>query len=159
MNNYFCRAPLESFVLKLWGKFESGIISKSRVDRQQLYWELQCKRSRGNFSKRIKQYPQLFLLFTLIVYKNADEWYIEWHRVTTGDNKWYNEWQRMATNDKESYNEWQKVIQRMTNSDNEWQWVVILANFLFFFREESINRHVKENPLNLEEDLEDDLLN
>ena len=70
-------------------------------------------------------------------------------RVTTCGNKWYNEW----------YNEWQRVVQRVATSDNEWQWMVISANFLFFFREESTNRHPKENPLNLEEDLEEDLLN
>ena len=29
---------------------------------------------------------------TVIVYKNANEWYIEWQRVTTNDN----EWQRMT---------------------------------------------------------------
>ena len=57
------------------------------------------------------------------------------------------EWQRVV----------QRVVQRVTTSDNEWQWVVILANFLFF-REEITNRHPKENPLNLEEDLEEDLL-
>ena len=71
----------------------------------------------------------------------------EWQRVTTNNNKWYNE----------QYKEWQRVVQRMITSDNEWQWVVILANFLFF-REEITNRHPKENPLNLEEDLEEDLL-
>ena len=37
---------------------------------------------------------------------------------------------------------------------NEWQWVIISANFLFF-REETTN----VNPLNLEVDLEEDLLN
>ena len=30
--------------------------------------------------------------------------------------------------------------------------------FSFFFREETTNRHRKENPLNLEEDLQEDLL-
>ena len=46
----------------------------------------------------------------------------------------------------------------MTTSDNEWQWVVTSANFLFL-REEPTNRNPKENPLNLEEGLEEDLLN
>ena len=36
--------------------------SSSDVDREQLYRELQCRPSRGDFSKLIKQYPQLFLL-------------------------------------------------------------------------------------------------
>ena len=46
-----------------------------------------------------------------------------------------------------------------TKSDNEWQWVVIPANFLYFFREDSTNMHPKENTLNLVEDFEKDLLN
>ena len=91
---------------------------------------------------------QLFL----IVYKKTDEWRIEWQWVTTSDNEWYNEWQRISTSDTTSDNE------RMTTSDNEWQWVIVSANFLFF-REELANRHLKENSLNLEEDLEKDLLN
>ena len=33
------------------------------------------------------------------------------------------------------------------------------GQFSFFFREESANKHLKENLLNLEEDLEEDLLN
>ena len=57
---------------------------------------------------------------------------------TTSDSEWYNEWQLVTTN------------------DNEWLFQPI---FFFFFREESTNRHPKENPLNLEEDLEEDLLN
>ena len=36
--------------------------------------------------------------------------------------------------------------------------MVISANFLFF-REEPINRHPKENPLKIEEDIEEDSLN
>ena len=51
-------------------------------------------------------------------------------------------------------NEWQWMTTSGTTSDNEWQWVVISANFLFSFREDSTNRHPKENPLNLEEDFE-----
>ena len=85
----------------------------------------------------------------------------EWQRMTTSgttsDNEWYNEWQRVVQRVTTNDNEWQRVVQRVTTSDNEWQWVVILANFLFF-REEITNRHPKENPLNLEEDLEEDLL-
>ena len=68
--------------------------------------------------------------------------------MTTCDNEWCNEWYNEWY--KEWYNEWQLV----TTTDNEW-----LFHFLFFFREESTNRHPKENPLNLEEDLEEDLLN
>ena len=67
---------------------------------------------------------------------------------TSSDNERYNEWQRMTTSGTTSD----------TTSDNEWQWVVISTNFLFF-REEPIIRHPKENALNLEEDLEEDLLN
>ena len=33
------------------------------------------------------------------------------------------------------------------------------GQFSFFSRENSTNRHPKENPLNFEEDFEDDLLN
>ena len=50
-----------------------------------------------------------------IVYKKADECYIEWQRVTTTDNKWYNKWQRITTSDSESH----RVIQRMIKSNNE----------------------------------------
>ena len=73
----------------------------------------------------------------------------EWQRVTTNDN----EWQRMpmsGPSDKEWYNERQQVRdnewQQMTTSDNKWQWVVILANFPFFFRirEEPTTMHPKE---------------
>ena len=63
-------------------------------------------------------------------------------------------WQRVTTSGTTNDNGWQ----RMTTSDNKWQWVVISANFLFFW-DESADRHLKENPLNLKEDLEDDLLN
>ena len=38
---------------------------------------------------------------TVIVYKKADEWYIEWQRMTTSDNKW--EW--VAANDSGATNE------------------------------------------------------
>ena len=83
------------------------------------------------------------------------------HRVTTSDNKWQwevprvatndNEWQLMTASDKTSDKKWQQ----MTSSDNDG--MVISANFLFC-REEPINRHPKENSLNLKENLEEDLL-
>ena len=38
---------------------------------------------------------------TVIVYKKADEWYIEWQRMTTSDNK--REW--VAANDSDATNE------------------------------------------------------
>ena len=77
---------------------------------------------------------------------------IDW--VTTSDN----EWQRVTMNENEWHNKWHRVVKLVTTSDNEWQSVVVLANFLFS-REEPTNRHPKENPLNIEEDLEEDLLN
>ena len=84
----------------------------------------------------VRPYASLFYLkkgkiaFLRIIYKKTEEWYIEWQRVTTNDNKWqrvvqrmttsesewYNEWQRMTTSHKEWYNEWQRI----TTSDNEW---------------------------------------
>ena len=80
----------------------------------------------------------------------------------------------MATRDNELYNEWERVAQQMTTSDNEWrrvttsgkEWqrlvrVTISGNFslfyLYFFffqiREEPTTKHLRENFLNLEEDL------
>ena len=50
-----------------------------------------------------------------------------------------------------SDNEWQRV----TTIDNEW----LFRPIYFFFREDSTNWRPKENPLNLEEDFEEDLLN
>ena len=44
-------------------------------------------------------------------------------------------------------------------SDNEWQQKKMSGYFRYFFREESTNRYCKENPFNLEEDIEEDLLN
>ena len=89
----------------------------------------------------------------MIVYKETEEWYIAWQRVTKIDNEWYNEWQQVTANDNERYNEWRK----------EWQWMttsVFSANFLFFrIKEEPTTKHSKENSLNLEEDLEEELLN
>ena len=49
----------------------------------------------------------------------------------------------------------QRVVQRVTTNDDEW----LFRPIFFFFREDSTNRHPKENPLNLEEDFEEDLLN
>ena len=45
-----------------------------------------------------------------IVYKNIDEWFIEWQGVV----------QRVTTNQNEWYNEWQRVVQRGTTNDSEW---------------------------------------
>ena len=56
------------------------------------------------------------------LYKKAGDWYIEWQRVTMGDNEWYNEWQRIqrvATNDNWWYNEWQRVLQRVATNESE----------------------------------------
>ena len=47
----------------------------------------------------------------MIVYKKTDEWYIEWYRMTTSDNKW----QQMTASDTTSDSKWQ----RMTKDDNE----------------------------------------
>ena len=42
----------------------------------------------------------------------------------------------------------------------EWERMKMSGYFRhFLFREESTKRHPKENPINLEEDLEEDLLN
>ena len=64
------RRPLESFSV-FWKSKENvnpdGIINKSHVDRQQLYWEFQCRRSHGNFTELLKQYPRLFLLANLSI--------------------------------------------------------------------------------------------
>ena len=62
-----------------------------------------------------------------------------------------NEWQRMATSRTTSDNEWKRV----TTNYNEW----LFRQILFCFREDSTNRQPKENPLNLEEDFKEDLLN
>ena len=79
----------------------------------------------------------------------------------------------MATRDNELYNEWERVAQQMTASDNEWrrvttsgkEWqrlvrVTISGNFSLFYlsfffqiREEPTTKHLRENFLNLEEDL------
>ena len=71
-----------------------------------------------------------------------------------------NEWQQVATND-EWYNEWQRVVQRVETGDNEWQRMTISGCFdqFPFCGEEPTNRHPKENPLHLEVELEEDILN
>ena len=69
--------------------------------------------------------------------------------MTTSGNEWQRVVQRVTLSD----NEWQRV----TTNDTEWQQVVILVNFLLFrIREEPTTMHSKENPLNIEDDLEDD---
>ena len=78
--------------------------------------------------------------------------------MTKCDNEWYNEWQWITTSgttssttsDNEWYSEWQQV----TMNDSE----RLFWPIFFFFREEITNRHPKENLLNLEEDLDEDLL-
>ena len=57
-----------------------------------------------------------------------------------------NEWQRVV----------QRVVQRVITNDNEW---LFRRPIFFFFREDSSKRHPDENPLNLEEDFEENLLN
>ena len=82
-----------------------------------------------------------------MVYRKTDKWYIKWQRVTTSGTTSDNEWQRVTTSDKE----WQRMVQRVTTNDNEWPFRLI---FLFFqIRDEPTTKHLKENSLNLEEDL------
>ena len=77
-----------------------------------------------------KTFPEPQSRYSKIVYKKTDEWYIESQRVTTSG----------TTRD----NEWQRVVQQVT----------ISASFSFFqIREESNTKHLKENSLNIEEDL------
>ena len=61
----------------------------------------------------------------MIVYKKTDEWYIEWHWMTTSANEWQRMVQRMTssgtTNDNKWYKEWQRATMSGTASDNEWQ--------------------------------------
>ena len=60
------------------------------------------------------------LLIESIFFKKADEWYIEWQRVTSSDNEWYNEWQQKTMSD----SEWQQVVKQMktvqNTSNNGW---------------------------------------
>ena len=58
---------------------------------------------------------------TVLVYKKADEWYIEWQRMATSDNKW----QWLAANDSGTTNgndtvhfkEWVTAILSLTKTD------------------------------------------
>ena len=56
-----------------------------------------------------------------------------------------------------SNNRLQRVVQRVKASDKEWQPVVFSANFSQI-RKEPTTTHPKENYLNVEEDLEEDLV-
>ena len=73
----------------------------------------------------------------------------------TSDNEWQRVVQQVTTSD----NEWQRVIQRATTSgttsDNEWQRVTTSDHFGCFFqiREKATTKHLKQNSLNIEEDL------
>ena len=56
--------------LKIWGNFKSQRINKPHVGRFTLlvlYRELYGRRCRGNFPKRLKQHPHLFLLANLSI--------------------------------------------------------------------------------------------
>ena len=64
---------------------------------------------------------------------------------------------KRQTSDTSSGNKWQRVVQRMTTNDNKWSFWLIF--FVFWIREEHSIRHHKENSLNLEEGLEEDLRN
>ena len=68
----------------------------------------------------------------MIIYKKTDEWYIEWHRMTTSDNEWHRVVQRMTTIDATSGiasdNEWRREQQKMTMNDREWQRVIKRVN-------------------------------
>ena len=55
--------------------FSPEQLRKSHVGRQQIYWELHCRHSRGNFSKLIEWYPQLFLLLSWVL-RNFELYYI-----------------------------------------------------------------------------------
>ena len=65
-----------------------------------------------------------------------------------------NEWQPMATSGTTSGTMGDSEWQRVTTIDNEW----LFRSIYFLFREDSTNKHPKENPSNLEEDFEEDLL-
>ena len=64
-------------------------------------------------------------------------------------------------------NMWQQVVKRAVScgttsdatSDKEWQQVIIWPNFRHFWTKEEPTTKHKENPLNFEEDLEENLLN
>ena len=65
---------------------------------------------------------------------------------TTSDNEWQRVAKQVATKRTMSDHECQQV----TTNDNKW----LFRPDSLFFREESTNRHPKENPLNFDEDLE-----
>ena len=67
LKGYFCRTPLASLCSENLGKIFSRIINKPHVGRQQVYWELQWRRSRGNFPEHLKQYTKLFMLANLSI--------------------------------------------------------------------------------------------
>ena len=81
-----------------------------------------------------------------------NEWQRETTSCTTSENEWHNKWQQVTTNDEE----WQRVA-RNDSDWYEWPFRVIFLYFiyLFFFqiREEPTTKHLRENFLNLEEDL------
>ena len=58
---------------------------------------------------------------TVIVYKKADEWYIEWPRMTTSDNKWHwvtvNNSGTTNENDTVRFKEWETAILSVTKTD------------------------------------------
>ena len=78
-NTFFYRTPFYSDCFCVFWKsgenFSPQQLRKSHVGRQQLYRELHCRHSRGNFSKLIKQYPQLFLLLSWALW-NFELYYI-----------------------------------------------------------------------------------
>ena len=61
--------------------------------------------------------------FTKIVYQKTDEWYIEWQRMTTGNDKW----QWMTTND----NEWQRMTTGSTTNGSEWKPLRVTLGFRY----------------------------
>ena len=78
-NTFFYRTPFYSDCFCVFWKsgenFSPQQLRKSHVGRQQFYRELHCRHSHGNFSKLIKQYPQLFLLLSWALW-NFELYYI-----------------------------------------------------------------------------------
>ena len=78
-NTFFYRTTVCSDCVCVFWKsgenFNPQQLRKSHVGRQQLYRELRCRHSRGDFSKLIKQYPQLFLLLSWALW-NFELYYI-----------------------------------------------------------------------------------
>ena len=78
-NTFFYRTPFYSGCFCVFWKsgenFSPQQLRKSHVGRQQLYRELHCRHSRGNFLKLIKQHPQLFLLLLWALW-NFELYYI-----------------------------------------------------------------------------------